>query len=67
MILPTPLRSAEQNQNLFSQKYLALMGKLWGFYCEDFGENWLCYNDTALCFFPQVDQFHCQMPCYAVP
>ena len=43
------------NQNLFVEltiiPYLALMGKLWGFYCEDFGENLLYYNDTALCFF----------------
>ena len=28
--------------------YLALAGKLWGVFCEDFGENWPCYNDTAL-------------------
>ena len=28
--------------------YLALMGKLWGIFCEDFGENWSCYNGTAL-------------------
>ena len=28
--------------------YLALMGELWGVYCKDFGENWPCYNGTAL-------------------
>ena len=28
--------------------YLALMGELWGVFCEGFGENWPCYNDTAL-------------------
>ena len=28
--------------------YLALTGKLWGAYCEDFGENWQRYNGTAL-------------------
>ena len=28
--------------------YLILMGKLWGVSCEDFVENWLCYNGTAL-------------------
>ena len=28
--------------------YLALTGELWGVFCEDFVENWLCYNSTAL-------------------
>ena len=28
--------------------YLTLTGELWGFYCEDLGENWQCYNGTAL-------------------
>ena len=28
--------------------YLILMGKLWGVYCEDFGENWLHYSSTSL-------------------
>ena len=28
--------------------YLALTGELWGVFCEDFGENWPCYNGTAL-------------------
>ena len=28
--------------------YLALMGELWGVYCEDLRENWLCYNGTTL-------------------
>ena len=28
--------------------YLALTGKLWDVYCEDFGENWRRYNGTAL-------------------
>ena len=27
---------------------LALTGELWGVYCEEFGENWLCYNGTSL-------------------
>ena len=26
----------------------ALTGELWGVYCEDLGENWPRYNDTAL-------------------
>ena len=26
----------------------ALTGELWGVSCGDFGENWLCYNGTAL-------------------
>ena len=28
--------------------YLALMGDLWGVFCEDFIENWSCHNVTAL-------------------
>ena len=28
--------------------HLALMGELWGVYCEDLGENWPRYNDSAL-------------------
>ena len=28
--------------------YLALTGELWGVCCEDFEENWPCYNATAL-------------------
>ena len=28
--------------------YLALTGELLGVCCEDFGENWPCYNGTAL-------------------
>ena len=28
--------------------YLALRGELWGAFCEDFGENWPIYNNTAL-------------------
>ena len=28
--------------------YLALTGKLWGVFCEDFRENWSWYNGTAL-------------------
>ena len=30
--------------------YLAREGELWGVYCENFGENWLCYNSNALYF-----------------
>ena len=32
--------------------HLALTGELWGVYCEDFGENRLCYNGTALYLVP---------------
>ena len=28
--------------------YLALTGKLWDVYCDNFGENWPHYNSTAL-------------------
>ena len=28
--------------------YLALTGKLWGVFCEDFGGKWAHYNGTAL-------------------
>ena len=28
--------------------YLALMGELWGVFCEDLGENWPHCNGTAL-------------------
>ena len=28
--------------------YLALLGELWDVYFEDLGENWLCFNGTAL-------------------
>ena len=28
--------------------YLALMGELWGAFCEYLWENWLRYNGTAL-------------------
>ena len=28
--------------------YLALTGELWDVYFEEFGENWLHYNGTAL-------------------
>ena len=28
--------------------YLALMGEIWDVYCEAFGDNWPCYNDTKL-------------------
>ena len=28
--------------------YLTLKDELWGVYCEHFGENWPCYNSTAL-------------------
>ena len=28
--------------------YLAFAAELWGVYCEDLGENWPRYNDTAL-------------------
>ena len=38
-------------QILISQQdipYLSLMGELWGAYYENFEENWLWYNGTAL-------------------
>ena len=54
MILHTLLRQSI-NRNSYSQQtphitpsYLTLTGKLWGVYCEEFGENWLRYNGTAL-------------------
>ena len=28
--------------------YLAPTGELWGVHCEDFGENWPCYDSTVL-------------------
>ena len=28
--------------------YLALMGEQWGVFCEDFGENWPHYKNTAM-------------------
>ena len=28
--------------------YLTLTGELWDAFCEDFGENWPCYNGTTL-------------------
>ena len=28
--------------------YMALMGEMWGVCYEDFGENWSCFNGTAL-------------------
>ena len=34
--------------------YLALTDELWGVYCEDIGENWPCYNGTALYFFLNI-------------
>ena len=30
---------------------IALTGELWGVSYENFGENWLCYNSTALYIF----------------
>ena len=37
------------NQDFFiSNTTWQLTGKLWGVFCEDFGENWLSYNDTVL-------------------
>ena len=28
---------------------VTLMGELSCVFCEDLGENWLCFNDTVLC------------------
>ena len=47
----TPVIEAEHKSELSSTEntpYLALTGKLWVVYCEDFRENWPCYNGTAL-------------------
>ena len=44
---------AESESNIritMDTPYRALTGELWGVYCEDFGENWLCYNGSALYF-----------------
>ena len=37
--------------------YPALTGKLWGVFCEYFGENWLRYSGTALQN-PQQNKMH---------
>ena len=44
-LLQVLFKNACQPQN---KKYPALMGKIWGVYCENFQENWLRYNSTAL-------------------
>ena len=47
----TAVTEAEHNSDIkptTDTPYLALMGELWGVYCEDLGENWLCYNGTTL-------------------
>ena len=41
--------------------YLGLTGELWGVFCEDFGENWLRYNGTAL-YFHSVSMVFCVIP-----
>ena len=37
-------------QNHNNTPYLALTGELRGVYCEDFAENWPCYNSAAFDF-----------------
>ena len=47
----TVMTMAERKSNIRLTKdtpYLALMGKLWGVFCEDLGENWRCYNGTTV-------------------
>ena len=46
MIFHTPLHWLTQNinPNLDSQKTLHVTGEPWSVYCEEFGENWPCYN-----------------------
>ena len=39
--------------------YLALTGEPWSVFCEDFGENWPCYNDTALYQFSETVTILC--------
>ena len=52
MITHTTLWEQWQTVNQITESqhtpYLALKGQLWHVYCEDFGENWPCYNGTAL-------------------
>ena len=36
--------------------YLALMGELWGAYCENFQENWPRYNSTVLYIYELDDK-----------
>ena len=33
---------------IIGTSYLYFTRKLWGVYCKDFRENWLCYDNTAL-------------------
>ena len=47
----TAMTMAKLKSNITLTKYtpyLTLTGKLWGDFCEDFGENWPCYNSTGL-------------------
>ena len=41
----TTMTAAERQSDLkltTDIPYLALTGELWGVYCEDLGQNWLC-------------------------
>ena len=43
--------------------YPTLTGELLAVYCEDLGENWPCYNGTALYLFILHSQYHdCRCP-----
>ena len=47
------MTEAENKSQFKPTKYtpcLALTGELWDVFCEDWGENWLHYNGTALYF-----------------
>ena len=55
MILHASLQLLRQdiNQNVNPQKspFISLLTDvLWGVFCEDFGENWSCYNGATLYF-----------------
>ena len=54
------MTAAEHKSDLELTKetsYITLTGKLSGVCCEDFGENWLFYNDTALCIMSRESNF----------
>ena len=49
----TVAESESDNRITTDTAYLAPMDELQGVYCEDFGENWQCYNGTALYYMEQ--------------
>ena len=51
--MPTSLQQLRQNMNQSlnlqtTAPYLALAVELWDVFCENGGEYWPCYKDTAL-------------------